>query len=140
MIYRASFIVLLIGWLSAQSPSAPCCTCDTSGPERPDDVVCLNAKEMRGRVDHVEPLKPSGLDKGLNLRGTVALEIRFDASGKLACARAKSGHPIAIAAAMDAVRRWTFRPLMSNGAAKGGCGPITIKYRLREKGSSTELQ
>ena len=140
MTYSASFIVLLIGWLAAQSPSAPCCKCDTSGPGRPEDVICLNAKEMRERVDHVEPLKPSGLDKGLNLRGTVALEIRFDAGGKLACARARSGHPIAIAAAMEAVRKWTFRPLMSNGGAKGGCGPITIKYRLRDQGSSTELQ
>lgn len=140
MTHKASFIVLLAGWLAAQSPSTPCCYCDASVPRQPDDVICLTAKEMRERVVHLEPLKPSELDKGLNLRGVVGLEVHFDPSGKVACARAKSGHPIAIAAAMKAVRKWTFRPLVLKGAEKGGCGPITIRYRLRNQGSSTELR
>jgi len=128
----------LAALLSVQSPSVPCCDCEA--PERSERVVCLNAKEMRDHVDHVEPLKPSGLDKGLNLAGIVVVEVRFDASGNVACARAKSGHPFAIAAAMAAVQKWTFKPVVSRGVAKGGCGPITIKYRLRERGSSTKLQ
>ena len=95
---------------------------------------------MRDHVDHVEPLKPTGLDKGLNLAGIVVVEIRFDPSGAVAYARAKSGHPIAVAAAMEAARKWTFKPLISNGVAKPGYGRITIKYRLRDQGSSTELR
>jgi hypothetical protein len=95
---------------------------------------------MRGHVDHVEPLNPSGLDKGLNLSGSVVMEMRYGIDGKVACARAKSGHPIAIAATMDAIRKWTFKPVLSHGTEKGGCGTITIKYRLRDQGSSTELK
>jgi len=64
--------------------------------------------------------------KDLNLAGIVVMEIRFEPNGTVACARAKSGHPVAIAAAMEAVRRWTFKPLVSNGVAKGACGSITI--------------
>jgi hypothetical protein len=102
-------------------------------------VACLSAKDMRDHVDHIEPLKPSGLDKGLNLAGTLVMEVRFDASGEVACAHAKSGTPIAISAAMEAVQKWTFKPVMSKTVAKAGCGSITIKYRLRDRGSSTEL-
>jgi len=138
MIHRISIILILSGLLSAQSPSVPCCKCQTSGQSK--NVVCLDDKEMREHVDHVEPLKPSGLEKGLHLAGIILVEMRFDASGKVACARAKSGHPIAIAAAMEAVRKWTFKPVVSDGTAKGGCGIITIKYRLRDQGSSRELK
>lgn len=90
-------------------------------------------KEMRDHVDHLEPLKPSGLDKGLNLAGIVVVEVRFDSTGQIACARAKSGHPIAISAAMTAIKKWTFKPVVSGGVAKGGCGAISIKYRLRDQ-------
>lgn len=138
MIQRILIIIVLSGLLSGQSHSVPCCNCEALG--RSEDVVCLSAKEMRDHVDHVEPLKPSGLDRGLNLAGTVVMEMRFDASGKVACARAKSGNPIALSAAMEAVQKWTFKPVISSGVAKGGCGPITIKYRLRDQGSSTKLQ
>jgi hypothetical protein len=138
MIHRIPFIVLLAGLAVAQSPSVPCCNCES--PRRSDDVICISAKEMRDHVDQIEPLKPSGLGKGLNLAGIIVVEMRFEPNGKVACVRAKSGHPIAISAAMEAVRKWNFKPLRLNGAAKGACGDITIKYRLRDKGSSTELR
>lgn len=123
-----------------QTGSEACCKCDPRPSAVLNDVICLGTKQMRGQVDHVEPLKPSGLGKALNLSGTVLVEIRFDADGKVVCSRAKSGHPIAIAAAMEAIPKWTFKPLTSNGVAKAGCGRLTIKYRLRDRGSSTELQ
>jgi len=137
MVHEIALMMLLILWDAAQVHSVPCCNCENSG--RSDNVICLDAKQMRDHVEHAEPLKPSGLDKGLNLAGVVVIEVRFDASGKVACASAKSGNPIAISAAMEAVRKWTFKPLMSNGVAKGGCGRVTIKYRLRDQGSSTQL-
>ena len=139
MIQKVPYIVLLTaGLVAAESTSASCCKCEKSGQS--DEVICLSNKEMRDQVDHLEPLKPSGLDKDLNLAGIIVVEIRFEPGGEVACARAKSGHPIAISAAMKAVRRWTFKPLVSNGPAKAGCGIITIKYRLRHQGSSTKLQ
>jgi len=103
-------------------------------------LTCLNAKEMRSRVDHIEPLGPSGLGDGLNLVGIVVLEVRFEINGKVSCFRAKSGHPIAISAAMEAIPKWTFKPVASKGTVNGGCGRIAIKYRLGDKGTSTGLQ
>jgi TonB family protein len=138
MTRRILFFVFLAELLSAQSGTVPCCHCEGSG--RTDDVVCLDGKGMRDHVDRLEPLKPSGLDKGLNLAGIVVVEVRFDSAGKVDCARAKSGHPIAISAALTAIKKWTFKPIVSGGVANGGCGVITIKYRLRDQGSSTKLQ
>ena len=134
-------LLLATGACWPQTVSEACCQC---GPHasavQPSGVVCLATKEMRRQVDHIEPLKPSGLGRGLNLAGTVVVEVRFTADGKVVCSTAKSGHPIAVAAAMEAIPKWTFKPLTSNGVAKSGCGRITIKYRLRDRGSSTELQ
>jgi hypothetical protein len=126
------------GW--AQSRSDACCKCEGGTLGQSGDVICLTAKEMRGHADHIEPLQPSGLGKGLNLAGTVVVEIRFGPDGKVTCSRAKSGHPIAISAAMGAIPKWTFKPVVSTGASKAGCGRVTIKYKLRDQGSSTELQ
>lgn len=138
----ASIILLLAvgaGW--TQATAHACCKCESSGSSsESSDAVCLSAKETRGHVNHVEPLQPSGLGKGLNLAGTVIVEIRFEPDGKVACVRARSGHPIAISAAMVALPKWTFKPVVLNGAAKGGCGRTTIKYRLHDQGSSTEIQ
>lgn len=120
------------GW--AQDGPGPCCKCEgRASSGQTDDVICLSAKEMRDRVAHVEPLQPSGLGKDLKLAGTVVVEVRFGPNGKVACARAKSGHPIAISAAMEALPKWTFKPLISKGAPKSGCGRLTIKYRLRDQ-------
>ena len=139
----AAFVILVLvaglGW--SQSRSEPCCKCGGHiSSNRSSSPICLSAKEMRDHVDHMEPLQPSGLGKGLNLSGTVVVEIRFGSDGKVACSQFRSGHPIAIAAATEAVPKWTFKPLVSNGVAKVACGRITIKYRLRDQGSSTELQ
>jgi outer membrane biosynthesis protein TonB len=100
--------------------------------------MCLNAKEMKDHVDHIEPLKAA--ETRLHLWGTVVLEVRFGPDGKLACVHVKSGHPMAISAAVEAIKRSTFKPAISHGVAKAGCGLITIKYRLQDVGSSTELQ
>ncbi len=138
-----SFILLLFvtGVVWAQSREDRCCECTTNGvaPRQSVDLVCLSPREMRAQTDHVEPLRPSGLGKGVNISGTVVLEVRFEPEGKVGCARAKSGHPIAIAAAMEAIRKWTFKPLTLSGAGKAGCGQITIKYRLRDRGSTTKV-
>ena len=134
-------LLLAAGACWSQTRPVTCCKCDPrASAVQPRDVICLGAKRMRGQVDHIEPLKLSGLGKGLNLSGTVLVEVRFDGDGRVVCSRAKSGHPIAIAAVIEAIPKWRFKPLTPNGVAKAGCGRITIKYRLGDRGSSTELE
>lgn len=141
MMMRVFAILLLISGVGVAQDGDTCCKCEAHSPsEHSGGAICLTDREMRSHVDHIEPLQPSGLGTGLNLSGTVVMEIRLDPNGKVACARAKSGHPIAISAAMQAIPKWTFKPVLSNGVRKAGCGRITIKYSLRDRGSSTELR
>lgn len=134
----ASFALFAGGLVAGQSTTVSCCECEDS--RWSGDVIRLSDREMRDHVDHIEPFRTSGLGKGLRLAGTVVVEIRFESSGKVECARAKSGHPIAITAAMEVVSKWTFKPPVRNGAAKAVCGIVKIRYRLRNQGSSTELK
>lgn len=155
MIQTLSLSVLLTMGLGAVEPTAvldeectkvknlglaPCCKCEKVSNS--DSIVCLTAKEMRDQIDHLKPLKPPGMGMtGLNLRGIVRVQILFSSTGKVLCIRLKCGHAIALASAMEAIRQWTFKPVVENGVKKGGCGIVTIRYRLRYPGSClTELQ
>jgi len=148
MIARLHLLLLLavaFGAVCSRSePADSCCNCSqapsvTVQPEG-RDTVCLGPREMRRHVRHFEPLRPSGLGKDLNIAGEVVVNVRFASDGKVTCASPESGHPIAVSAAMEALRRWAFKPVMENGVRKGGCGQITIGYRLRDKGSSSEIR
>lgn len=135
-----ALLFTFVGIVSAQSQASSWCKCKPGASSSSSDVICLGAKDMRTHVERLEPLKPSGLGKRINLAGTVVLEVAFDSDGKPFCFRAKSSHPIAVSAAMEALPKWTFKPLSVKGTPKSGCGQITIKYRLRDQGSTTELQ
>src|ERR1700694_2077183 len=100
---KTAFMLLLsVATTWPQTGPDSCCNCSGS-----TGVVCLGSKEMRARVDHIEPLQPSGLGTGLNLSGAVVVDVRFEADGKVSCSRAQSGNPIAISAALVALPKWT---------------------------------
>lgn len=135
----ALFVIIFGGIFAfAQEHTVPCCNCGSdSGVAK---AICLRPDQIRARVRHMEPLRTSGLDRNLNLVGTLIVEVRFGTDGKVECARAIEGNPIAISAAMLALPKWTFKPLTSGGSAQPGCGRLTIRYRLSSRSSSTKLQ
>ena len=106
---------------------APCCKCENVGPS--EEVICLSVKQMRDHVDHIEPIKTPGLMNGRG-RGILRLAILFDSTGRASYIRWKCGHPLITGVAIEAVRKWTFKPVLANGVKKAGCGIVTIKYRV----------
>jgi len=131
----ASSMALCVGsglTTEATSPRTPlaCCECDVAVGKV--TVACLDEKAMKTHIEHFEPLVPTGLDKGLRLKGVVLLEIRFQPDGGVSCVRGVSGHPIAISAALAAAPKWRLR-----ATTTGGCGRIRVKYRFRDAGSSS---
>ena len=106
---------------------APCCKCDNVGPS--EEVICLSVKQMRDHVDHIEPIKTPGLMNGRG-RGILRLAILFDSTGRASSIRWKCGSPLLTGVAIEAIRKWTFKPVLANGVKKAGCGIITIKYRV----------
>jgi hypothetical protein len=133
------FTLLFVGTFAfAQERSIPCCNCESAS--RSADAICLSPDQIRGLVRHIEPLRPSGLDKKLKLIGTLIIEVGLDADGKVECTRAMDGNPIAMSAAMLALPKWTFKPFVQGGKPRSSCGRLQIRYRLSNKGSSTKLQ
>lgn len=118
-----------------------CSECEKA--EHPDAVVCLTAQEMRDHVDHLEPLMRPGMARPRDLHesGIVRLGVRFDPVGSVSRIQIIGGrNPLAISVAVDAVKKWTFKPVVKKGEKRGGCGIVTIKYDFRNGGASTELQ
>ena len=109
------------------SDPVPCCMCENVEPT--EEVICLSVKQMRDHVDHIEPIKTPGLMNGRG-DGILRLAILFDPTGRVSYIGGKCGHPIIIGAAIEAVRKWTFKPVVANGVKKAGCGIITIKFRI----------
>jgi TonB family protein len=79
------------------------------------------------RVTHcVPPALPTG--GTLRLKSTVTVEIKISSEGKVETARLIQGHPLLHQAVIEAVRKWTFKPMIVRGKALRVVG--TLKFVL----------
>src|SRR5262245_48542096 len=91
----------------------------------------LSPKIMKNLLRQLDPLKPPSLGKNVRLSGTVVLEVKLDATGKLLCVRAVSGHPLIVGSATDAITRSEFAsPPRSQSSER--CGKLILRYRATE--------
>ena len=91
------------------------------------DLVWLSSDDLMRRVVQKATLSFPMLDHG-RLRGEVKLDLRIDDRGRVECAEAISGHPIAIAAAMAVIRHWRFEPYVRSGKSVPVLGHLTVAY------------
>jgi protein TonB len=68
------------------------------------------------KTHHVEPIYP-GIRSGCETRGAVLVEFTIDTRGRVADARVIRSSPAFDAAALAAVRQWTFAPTILGGRA-----------------------
>lgn len=81
------------------------------------DVPLTASEEVLSHLtNRVEPMYPP-LAKIARIRGSVLVRLIIGADGKVRGARALSGHPLLVEAALDAVRQWSFTPFVKNGLA-----------------------
>jgi TonB family protein len=85
----------------------------------------LAEKRLTGRV---EPQYPQ-VAKIAHIQGDVVLHILIDKQGHVANAKAKTGHPILIQAALDAVRKWDYQPFLLNGQPVDVESSVTVRFR-----------
>ncbi len=71
----------------------------------------------------VKPAYPS-LARAARIQGTVKIEAILSADGTVRDARVVSGHPLLVAAALDAVRQWLYRPTVLNDV------PVEVKLAI----------
>ena len=66
------------------------------------------------------------------MQGEVAVEVIISPEGRVESARAVSGHPMLMAAALDAAHGWRFEPTLLNGVAVRVTGVITFVFKLND--------
>jgi TonB family protein len=80
---------------------------------------------LTGRV---EPQYPQ-MAKIARIQGDVVLHILIDKQGHVAKVKQKSGHPILIQAAIDAVNNWDYQPFLLNGQPTDVETFVTVRFR-----------
>ena len=90
-------------------------------------LIWLNSRQLMHLVQHSIPMQTPGLLDG-HMKGSVSLLLAVGASGEPQCVRVLTGHPLAFAAAVEAIRQWRFRPYVLSGSPRPVLGEITLQY------------
>lgn len=94
--------------------------------------VRLTSSVLQGKaIERIVPLYPE-LPKRIRLQGDVSVEVMISAEGRVESARAVSGHPMLVQAALDAARRWRFGPTTLNGVPVRVSGVITFVFKISD--------
>jgi TonB family protein len=89
----------------------------------------IDAKVAESRLTgRVEPQYPQ-MAKIAHIQGDVVLHILINKQGQVAKVKQKSGHPILIQAAIDAVNKWDYQPFLLNGQPTDVETSVTVKFR-----------
>jgi len=80
-------------------------------------------------VQRVQPDYPP-LARQARVQGTVVLAATISEQGRIENLQVTSGSPMLVAAAIEAVRRWRYRPFLLNGEPVEVSTSITIVFSL----------
>lgn len=80
-------------------------------------------------VQRVQPDYPP-LARQARVQGTVVLAATINKQGRIENLQVASGPPMLVAAAIEAVRRWRYRPFLLNGEPVEVSTSITIVFSL----------
>lgn len=106
-------------------------------PPAPHKPVVVSAGPVRvggevaaARLLHrVQPRYPP-LARQARIQGTVRLEAIINEAGEITNLRVLSGHPLLIAASLEAVSQWRYQPTQLNGMAVAVITTIDVNFRL----------
>ena len=80
----------------------------------------------------IAPLYPSQARQA-RIQGTVLLQAVIGKDGTVQDVHALSGHPMLTQAAVDAVRKWRYKPYYLNGEPGEAVTEINVKFTLQGK-------
>jgi protein TonB len=85
---------------------------------------------MAEAVSQPRPVYPE-LALRMRVSGVVELEGVIGTDGRLRELRVLRGHPLLVAAALDAVRHWVYRPTLLNGVPVEVIAPISVAFQMK---------
>lgn len=99
-------------------------------PKAPTKPIAIGGDVQQAKlVRKVVPVYPP-LARQARVSGTVRLIGVIAKDGTIQQLQVVSGHPLLLAAAMDAVRQWIYRPTLLNGQAVEVIAPIDVIFNL----------
>jgi TonB family protein len=91
-------------------------------------TVRLSSKNLLARATQCSvPLYPA-MGKNVRVKGTVIVQILIDTEGAVRSARAVSGHPLLQMGAVQAARKWRFKPVIIRGRAARATGLLPLTF------------
>lgn len=80
-------------------------------------------------ISKVDPEYPQ-MAKVAHVQGDVVIQCIIDHQGEIAAAKAVSGHPLLVQAALDAVKQWKYRPYLLNGQPVEVETTVTVRFHM----------
>ena len=99
-----------VGIEQSKSPSSS----DTSKDIRPNRVQSAKEVQATMLIERVAPPYPP-LARQTRVQGIVKLHVIVSVDGSVEELEVISGHPLLVQSAMDAVRKWRYKPMVVNG-------------------------
>jgi protein TonB len=87
------------------------------------------AEAMAAVVTKTPPEYPA-MAKQLKMQGLVELVVSVSESGEVTKVEIVKGNPVLTASAVEAVKRWKFKPFEENGKAIAVIAPIELEFKL----------
>jgi len=126
-------VVLLSGLLCASgmqsAAPSPTPTPVQESPKQPKKIRVSSGVAHSMLRHDVEPVYPSEA-RERHITGDVLLRILIDTSGNVTNVRVEKGEPILVDAAVEAVKKWKYRPYVLDGEPVEMDAPILIKFRM----------
>ncbi|MGH9448030.1 MAG: TonB family protein [Terriglobia bacterium] len=118
-------VALLAGTTSARAALTPSCQ---EGPD--EQVFQLNRREAKKLL--LSEIKPSypPLARVNYIRGRVQLLVTVDCRGRVQRIHVIRGHPFLAIAALNAIRRWVYRPFLTKAGPAGFQTLVDINFSL----------
>ncbi len=100
-----------------------------AAPPKPAHMFRTSYMLEGSLIQRVQPLYPP-LARSAHIHGAVVLFATISTAGTIENLRVLSGHPLLVGAALDAVKRWRYRPYILNGEPIEVETEITVNFVL----------
>jgi TonB family protein len=117
---------------TAPAATAPAATAPAAGTSPPPETRKVSEGVVRGNaIVKAQPIYPA-VAKKMQAAGSVQVQVLISEEGRVIEASAISGHPLLLSAAVDAARKWVFKPTKLNGVPVKVQSVLTFGFALTQ--------
>ena len=110
--------------------AAPAMTRSTAGPGQPPGAITLSGGVLQGAaLKKFQPEYPP-IAKAAGAEGAVQVMVVINETGQVEVAQVVSGHPLLREAALEAAKKWVFKPTELSGKPVKVQGTLTFNFTL----------